>query len=64
MNLAKTMNASITKNAKSLDLLKEALSLINMKPVAENGKSGAKLKFFKEVQQLSKKKGTKSKRLK
>lgn len=64
MNLAKSIDASITKNAKSLDLLKEALSLINKKPAANQVKPANKLKFFKEVQHLSKKKGAKAKNLK
>jgi len=64
MNLAKSIDASITKNAKSLDLLKEALSLINKKPAPDKSRGGNKLQFFKEVQHLSKKKGVKSKNLK
>ena len=64
MNLAKTIDASISKNSKSLDLLKEALYLVNKRPAADQGKPVNKIKFFKEVQQLAKKKGNKSKNLK
>lgn len=64
MNLSKTIDATVSKNAKSLDLLKEALSLINKKQNNEPVKSGNKAKFFKEVQHLSKKKRAKAKDVK